>query len=284
MLASLLLRTCRTRRSSSFGPARPAPQYPLSTSAYAASNRHVLVLVLVLVLVPPTELSARSSRQLVLARTQQMHSARVSHRLVSPGRADIVDMKPPNMEDLTEVITAAEFHPSCCGMFAFASSKGTVRLCDMRVQALCDKHVKRTLCSSPDCSYCTCTALCFTAPSPSSPLLSSLLDTTLSSFGSCTECAYVTVTHSPVLALVSYVLVPLAQCSKNPRSSPPGASSPRSSLPFPTSNSHTTVHCKCFHLRTLESTLVSTCFSKNRKAFYLEQAAFHLENSNLSII
>ena len=33
----------------------------------------------------------------------------------------------------------------------------------------------------------------------------------------------------------------LSQCSKNPKSSPPGASFPRSSLPFPTSNSHITV-------------------------------------------
>ena len=46
------------------------------------------------------------------------------------------------MEELTEVITAAEFHPTECNLFVYSSSKGTIRLCDMRDQALCDKHAK----------------------------------------------------------------------------------------------------------------------------------------------
>ena len=46
------------------------------------------------------------------------------------------------MEELTEVITAAEFHPHECNLFVYSSSKGTIRLCDMREQALCDKHAK----------------------------------------------------------------------------------------------------------------------------------------------
>lgn len=46
------------------------------------------------------------------------------------------------MEDLTEVITAAEFHPHHCNVFVYSSSKGTLRLCDMREAALCDKHSK----------------------------------------------------------------------------------------------------------------------------------------------
>ena len=46
------------------------------------------------------------------------------------------------MEELTEVITAAEFHPIECSTFAYSSSKGTVRLCDMRQSALCDRHTK----------------------------------------------------------------------------------------------------------------------------------------------
>ncbi|KAL0204049.1 hypothetical protein M9458_002067, partial [Cirrhinus mrigala] len=54
----------------------------------------------------------------------------------------IVDIKPANMEDLTEVITAAEFHPQHCHLFVYSSSKGTLRLCDMRESALCDKHSK----------------------------------------------------------------------------------------------------------------------------------------------
>lgn len=46
------------------------------------------------------------------------------------------------MEELTEVITAAEFHPTECNLFVYSSSKGTIRLCDMRQQALCDQHAK----------------------------------------------------------------------------------------------------------------------------------------------
>ncbi|KAG5849663.1 serine/threonine-protein phosphatase 2A 55 kDa regulatory subunit B gamma isoform-like isoform X1 [Anguilla rostrata] len=55
---------------------------------------------------------------------------------------NIVDIKPANMEDLTEVITAAEFHPQHCNLFIYGSSKGIVRLCDMRASALCDQHTK----------------------------------------------------------------------------------------------------------------------------------------------
>jgi len=53
-----------------------------------------------------------------------------------------VDIKPANMEDLTEVITSAEFHPSQCNIFMYSSSRGSVKLSDMRSAALCDQHVK----------------------------------------------------------------------------------------------------------------------------------------------
>ncbi|WIA11306.1 hypothetical protein OEZ85_011429 [Tetradesmus obliquus] len=55
---------------------------------------------------------------------------------------NIVDIKPANMEDLTEVITSAEFHPQHCNIFAYSSSKGCIRLADMRNSALCDRHAK----------------------------------------------------------------------------------------------------------------------------------------------
>lgn len=55
---------------------------------------------------------------------------------------DIVDIKPANMEELTEVITAAECHPHQCNVFVYSSSKGTIRLCDMRAAALCDRQSK----------------------------------------------------------------------------------------------------------------------------------------------
>ncbi|KAL7667960.1 hypothetical protein ACOME3_008683 [Neoechinorhynchus agilis] len=51
----------------------------------------------------------------------------------------IVDLKPRNMENLTEVITASTCHPHYSHLFAFSSSKGILRLCDMRTQALCDR-------------------------------------------------------------------------------------------------------------------------------------------------
>ncbi|GAB4850446.1 Serine/threonine protein phosphatase 2A 55 kDa regulatory subunit B beta isoform [Ancistrocladus abbreviatus] len=55
---------------------------------------------------------------------------------------NIVDVKPQNMEDLTEVITSAEFHPTHCNMLAYSSSKGSIRLIDLRQSALCDSHAK----------------------------------------------------------------------------------------------------------------------------------------------
>lgn len=53
-----------------------------------------------------------------------------------------MDIKPANMEELTEVITAAEFHPEQCNVFMYSSSKGTIKLSDMRESALCDQHAK----------------------------------------------------------------------------------------------------------------------------------------------
>ena len=41
-----------------------------------------------------------------------------------------------------QVITSAEFHPHQCNVFAYSSSKGCIRLADMRNAALCDKHAK----------------------------------------------------------------------------------------------------------------------------------------------
>ena len=38
--------------------------------------------------------------------------------------------------------SAAEFHPIHCNLFMYSSSKGTVKLGDMREAALCDRHVK----------------------------------------------------------------------------------------------------------------------------------------------
>ena len=62
---------------------------------------------------------------------------------------NVVDIKPENMEELAEVITCAEFHPRDCAQFAYSTSKGVVRLCDLRSRALCDTPA-RTLAVDED--------------------------------------------------------------------------------------------------------------------------------------
>jgi len=46
------------------------------------------------------------------------------------------------MEELTEVITSSEFHPQHCNIFMYSSSKGAIKLGDMRSSALCDTSAK----------------------------------------------------------------------------------------------------------------------------------------------
>ena len=41
---------------------------------------------------------------------------------------NIVDIKPENMEELTEVITASCFHPTECNLFMYSSSRGCIKL------------------------------------------------------------------------------------------------------------------------------------------------------------
>jgi serine/threonine-protein phosphatase 2A regulatory subunit B len=62
---------------------------------------------------------------------------------VGGGGFNILDIKPANMEDLTEVITAAEFHPKHCHLFTHSSSRGIVKLCDLRQSALCQTWAKQ---------------------------------------------------------------------------------------------------------------------------------------------
>eukprot|EP01065_Artemidia_motanka_P008500 TRINITY_DN14287_c0_g1_i1.p1 TRINITY_DN14287_c0_g1~~TRINITY_DN14287_c0_g1_i1.p1 ORF type:complete len:481 (+),score=153.39 TRINITY_DN14287_c0_g1_i1:72-1514(+) len=45
---------------------------------------------------------------------------------------NVIDIKPPALEELSEVITAALFHPSHCSQFLFSTSKGHVRIGDLR--------------------------------------------------------------------------------------------------------------------------------------------------------
>jgi len=54
----------------------------------------------------------------------------------------IVDIKPQNMEELTEVITCSHFHPKSCNILIYATSKGIIRMGDLRDHALCDTYAK----------------------------------------------------------------------------------------------------------------------------------------------
>uniref|UniRef100_A0A7S1IRE3 Serine/threonine-protein phosphatase 2A 55 kDa regulatory subunit B n=1 Tax=Eutreptiella gymnastica TaxID=73025 RepID=A0A7S1IRE3_9EUGL len=49
---------------------------------------------------------------------------------------NVVDIKPANMEDLTEVITSACFHPEQCSTFMYSTSKGTIKVGDLREAAV----------------------------------------------------------------------------------------------------------------------------------------------------
>jgi len=55
---------------------------------------------------------------------------------------NIVDIKPENMEELTEVITSAVFHPYDCQTFMYSSSCGKIMLGDLRAGATCDATMK----------------------------------------------------------------------------------------------------------------------------------------------
>ncbi|KAG9412213.1 protein phosphatase 2A regulatory subunit cdc55 [Aphanomyces cochlioides] len=62
------------------------------------------------------------------------------HLGISDQSFNIVDIKPNNMEELTEVITSADFHPTHCNIMMYSTSRGSVKLGDMRMSALCDNH------------------------------------------------------------------------------------------------------------------------------------------------
>lgn len=54
-----------------------------------------------------------------------------------------VDIRPNSMKDLTEVITSTKFHPNHSHMFAYATSRGSVKLCDLRASALCSTYARK---------------------------------------------------------------------------------------------------------------------------------------------
>lgn len=55
---------------------------------------------------------------------------------------DLIDIKPENMEELTEVITALQCHPQQCNTLVYSSSRGAIKMCDTRSAALCTSYPK----------------------------------------------------------------------------------------------------------------------------------------------
>jgi serine/threonine-protein phosphatase 2A regulatory subunit B len=61
---------------------------------------------------------------------------------------NVVDIKPDAMEDLTEVITSATFSPVSCHILLHTSSKGTLKLGDLRTRGLVDNNATVLTCSN----------------------------------------------------------------------------------------------------------------------------------------
>mmetsp|Transcript_3258 Transcript_3258/g.3553 ORF Transcript_3258/g.3553 Transcript_3258/m.3553 type:complete len:442 (-) Transcript_3258:1458-2783(-) len=55
---------------------------------------------------------------------------------------NLVDIKPENMEELTEVITAVQCHPQHCNILTYSSSRGLIKVCDLRTSAVCHQFSK----------------------------------------------------------------------------------------------------------------------------------------------
>lgn len=56
---------------------------------------------------------------------------------------NIVNIKPDNLADLSEVITTATFHPSHCSLMSYSTSLGATRLVDLRESALIGSSVSK---------------------------------------------------------------------------------------------------------------------------------------------
>lgn len=52
--------------------------------------------------------------------------------------SDVVDIKPPSIEELAEIITCCVTHPTDDSLFCYSTSRGILNLVDTRVRALCD--------------------------------------------------------------------------------------------------------------------------------------------------
>ncbi|TKR95897.1 hypothetical protein L596_010005 [Steinernema carpocapsae] len=60
----------------------------------------------------------------------------VWHHEITKECFNVVDLKPPSLSQLREVITSAEFSPTHGSLFAYATTSGNITLCDMREKAI----------------------------------------------------------------------------------------------------------------------------------------------------
>jgi len=52
---------------------------------------------------------------------------------------NIVDLKPENLEEISEVITSSKFHPTSNNIFLYSTSKGIIKVGDLRKSSQCEK-------------------------------------------------------------------------------------------------------------------------------------------------
>lgn len=79
------------------------------------------------------------------SKTAIQPSVRLGFSLFTPlltSGVDLVDIKPENMEELTEVITAVQCHPQHCNILTYSSSRGLIKVCDLRTSAVCHQFSK----------------------------------------------------------------------------------------------------------------------------------------------
>jgi len=68
---------------------------------------------------------------------------------------NIIDLKPDNLEELSEVITSSTYHPTASNLLIYSTSKGLIKVCDLRKSSISDNtaltfqedlsHVKKNL-------------------------------------------------------------------------------------------------------------------------------------------
>ena len=51
---------------------------------------------------------------------------------------NVVDLKPDNLDELSEVITSCQYHPVVDNMFLYSTSKGVIKVADLRKSGICD--------------------------------------------------------------------------------------------------------------------------------------------------